>query len=112
MSLFFGKPRTECGVKVVPVRRVNQDAATPDLLWLTKRRDAPGWELGEPDGYVGTEWKQGRRLVWSANGLTLQEAKALAAVVVQHSLVMSKVYADPAFVALRSRVLKRQEVTP
>ena len=108
MSLLFSKQRTEGGVKVVTVRRVDQDAATPDLLWLTKRRDLPGWEIGEPDGYVGTEWKLGRRLVWSANGLTLQEAKALAVVVVTHHLVMTEVYADPAFAALREKVLTRQ----
>ena len=111
MSLLFSKQRTEGGVKIVTVRHDGQDAATPDLLWLTKRRDAPGWEISEPDGYVGTEWKQGRRLVWSANGLTLQEAKALAAVVVTHDLVMPDVYADPAFVALRSWVMKRQGLT-
>ena len=111
MNLTFGKLRTEGGVKIVTVRREGQDAATPDLLWLTKRRDLPGWELGEPDGYVGTEWKLGRRLVWSANGLTLQEAKALAVVVVRHHQVMPAVYADPAFVALRSRVMKRQGLT-
>lgn len=107
-NLIFSKPRTENKVKIVSVRRVDQDAATPDLLHLTKRPSSPGWEVCEPDHYVGTQWTRGRRLLWSADGLTLQEAKALAAVVVKHTLVMTAVYADPAFGALRARVLRRQ----
>ena len=107
MSLLFSKQRTEGGVKVVTVRHADQDPATPDLLHLTKRPALPGWYVQTPDHYVGTEWTRGRTLVCSSDGLTLQEAKQFAVICLMHACRMEQAYHDPAFAALREKVLTR-----
>ena len=108
MSLLFSKQRTEGGVKVVTVRTVDQDAASPDLLHLTKRPALAGWYVQVPDHYVGTQWVRGRTLVYSLKGLTLPEAKQFAAICLAHECRMEQAYRAPAFAALRSKVLQRQ----
>ena len=107
MSLLFGKLRTEGGVKIVTVRRDGQDAATPDLLHLTKRPALAGWYVQTPDHSVGTQWVRGRTLVYSLEGLTLPEAKQFAAICLAHECRMEQAYRDPAFAALRERVWRR-----
>ena len=107
MSLIFSPPRTENKVKIVTVRHEGQDAAAPDLLHLTKRPALAGWYVQTPDHYVGTEWVRGRTLVCSSDGLTLQEAKQFAVICLAHACRMEQAYHDPAFAALREKVLTR-----
>jgi hypothetical protein len=90
------------------VRHTDQDPATPDLLHLTKRPALPGWYVQTPDHYVGTQWTRGRTLVFSLEGLTLPEAKQFAAICLAHECRMEQAYRDPAFAALRTKVLTRQ----
>jgi hypothetical protein len=108
MTLLFGKQRTENNVKIVTVRQADQDPATPDLLHLTKRPALAGWYVQLPDHYVGTQWVPGQTLVYSMDGLTLQEAKQFAVICLVHECRMEQAYLDPAFAALREKVWQRQ----
>jgi hypothetical protein len=110
--LTFSKSCTYNGVKVISVRTADQDAATPDLLHLTQRKTLKGWYVQTPDHYVGTQWVRGRTLVYSLEGLTLQEAKAFAALCLAHECRMEQAYRDPAFAALRKKVHARQRRRP
>ena len=107
MSLLFSKQRIENKVKIVTVRHEGQDAATPDLLHLTQRKTLKGWYVQTPDHSVGTQWVRGRTLVFSLEGLTLQEAKAFAALCLAHECRMEQAYTDPTFAALRDKVWRR-----
>ena len=112
MTLIFSPQRTENQVQIVTVRHADQDPATPDLLHLTKRPALAGWYVQTPDHYVGTQWVRGRTLVFSLDGLTLQEAKQFAALCLAHACRMEQAYRDPAFAALRKKVHARQRRRP
>ena len=107
-NLIFSKPQTYSKVRRITVRSEGQAVASDDLLWLHKYPQYPGWGVQTPDHYVGTVWTKGVILDHPAKALTLQEAKQFACIAVRHGADADRIANDPAYQALRSKVLKRQ----
>jgi hypothetical protein len=103
-DLIFSTVQTYAKVKRITVRREGQDAASEDLLWLTKHPQYPGWGVQTPDHYVGTIWTKGVGLVHPNRKLTLQEAKQFARIAVRHGADVEAIQRDAAYQALKQAV--------
>ena len=101
MTIFFSPPAVM--EERVTVRRDGQAPNTPDLLWLVTRRDWRGWAIRRP----GAMFKHSLEITPASAGMTLEEAKELAAVYLEHDGEMDKIGADPRFQRIKADVESR-----
>ena len=101
MTIFFSPPAVM--EERISVRRDGQDPKTPDLLWLATRREWRGWAIRRP----GPTEKHSLEITPASAGMTLEEAKELAALYLEHDGEMDKIGADPRFQRLQAAVQAR-----
>ena len=87
----------------ISVRRYGQAPGTPDLLWLVTRREWRGWAIRRP----GPTEKHSLEITPASAGMTLEEAKELAAVYLEHDGDMHAIGADPRFQRVQAAVAAR-----
>ena len=101
MTIFFSPPAVM--EERVSVRRDGQAPNTPDLLWLVFRREWRGWAIRRP----GRMDNHSLEITPARAGATLEEAKELALLYLEHDGEMDKIGADPRFQHIRATVVAR-----
>ena len=101
MTIFFSPPAVM--EERVSVRRNGQDPDTPDLLWLVTRRVWRGWAIRRP----GAMNNDGLEITPASAGATLEEAKELAVLYLEHDGKMDKIGTDPRFQRVKAAVEAR-----